>query len=134
MTPDINNLPQLELLASFNSFDELSDIDLKSNIPVQPKFKYYTTQDFVNNEAIIINCTSSKCFSGLHTNIRSLNSNFDNFTQMLTELNHDFSVIGLTETKSVASRSQFININIPGYKFDSQPNLSNAGGIVFFCS
>ena len=96
MTPDINNLPQLELLASFNSFDELSDIDLKSNIPVQPKFKYYTTQDFVNNEAIIINCTSSKCFSGLHTNIRSLNSNFDNFTQMLTELNHDGAKVQVT--------------------------------------
>ena len=53
---------------------------------------------------------------------------------MLTELNHDFSVIGLTETKYVASRSQFINITIPSYNFDSQPSLSNAGGVGFFVS
>ena len=126
-------MPQLELLASLNSFDELSDIDPDSNIPVQSNFKYYTTHEFANNDAII-NCTSSKCFSVLHLNIRSLNSNFDNFTQMLTELNHNFSVIGLTETKYVTSRPHFLNNNIPGYKFDSQPSLSNAGGVGFFVS
>ena len=65
MTPDINNLPQLELLASLNSFDELSDIDPDSNILVQSNFKYHTTQEFADNE-VIINCTSSECFSVLH--------------------------------------------------------------------
>ena len=53
---------------------------------------------------------------------------------MLTELNHDFSVIGLTETKYVTSREQLVNVNIPGYKFDSQPSLSNAGGVGFSVS
>ena len=66
-------MPQLELLASLNSFDELSDTDPDSNIPVQSNFKYYTTHEFANNDAII-NSTSSKCFSVLHLNIRSLNS------------------------------------------------------------
>ena len=52
-----------------------------------------TTQDFENYHKII-NYTSGNCFSVLHSNIRSFNTNFDNFTHMLSELNRNFSIIG----------------------------------------
>ena len=135
MISDNNSLPHLDLIStlnSLNSFNDLSDIDPDQNIPVPSNFNYYTTQDFANDHQII-NCTSSNCFSVLHSNIRSLNANFDNFTHMLNELNHTFSIIGLTDTKFQVSGEQLLNVNIPGYDFISQPSLSSYGGVGFFC-
>ena len=92
MISDYNSLPQLDLISTLNSlsyFNDLSDIDPDQNIPVPSNFKYYTKQDFANDHQII-NCTSSNCFSVLHSNIRSLNANFDNFTHMLNLLYYRF--------------------------------------------
>ena len=41
---------------------------------------------------------SSKSFSIIHTNIRSISKNLNNFDTYLNSLNHEFSVIGLSET------------------------------------
>jgi len=71
----------------------------------------------------------------LHSNIRSLNAHFDNFIELLSELNHKFSLIGLSETKiksSTVNISPTDSFNIPGYNFLSQPTLSNAGGVGIF--
>ena len=54
--------------------------------------------------------------------------------QMITELNHNFSMIGLTETKINSTNDNFANYTIPGYNFFSQPSLSNAGGVGIFIS
>jgi len=54
---------------------------------------------------------------------------------MLSELNHAFSLIGLSETKiKSALTDNNVNFCIPGYEFYSQPSLSNAGGVGFFVS
>ena len=50
--------------------------------------------------------------------------------QLLSDLKHNFSIIGLTETK-INSKRPLININIPGYTCFSQPCLGNAGGSGF---
>ena len=42
------------------------------------------------------------------------------------------SRIGITETKLKIDQEEILNINIPGYKFLSQPSLSNAGGVGVF--
>jgi hypothetical protein len=64
--------------------------------------------------------------------IRSIAANFDSFVHILNELNHPFSIIGLTETKLNTSREELSNQYLPGYTFISQPSLSNAGGTGFF--
>ena len=133
MFHNINNLPQLELLSAFNSLNNLSNIDPDSNIPEQVNFKYFTSQEFADDEEINI-CSSGKYFSVLHFNIRSLNANLDKFSEMLIDLGHSFSVIGLTETKRQASRENIVNSVIPGYSFISQPSLLNAGGVGFYVS
>ena len=92
-----------------------------------------TTSDFKNNYEIS-NCSSGNYFSVVHSNIRSLNANFDGLLQMLTEMNHSFSLIGLTETKYTTFQESLHSHNIPGYLFISQPSLSNAGGTGFFVS
>ena len=53
---------------------------------------------------------------------------------MLSELKHNFSIIGLTETKFNTSKEQICNTCILVYVFVSQSSLSNAGGTGFFIS
>ena len=53
---------------------------------------------------------------------------------MLSELDHSFSIIGLSETKIKSSSESLDNYSIPGYSFLSQPSISNAGGVGFFVS
>lgn len=54
------------------------------------------------------------------------------FSQTLSELNHSFSLIGLTETRFNVSKEVVSNFSLFGYEFISQPSLSNAGGTEFF--
>ena len=72
---------------------------------------------------MISNCTSSKYFFILHSNIRSLNANFYNFMQMVAELNHK---------KMNIANDRAVCANILEYQFISQPSQSNAGGVGFF--
>ena len=100
-------------------------------MPSDINFNYYSTNDFCNNEEIA-NCVAEKPISMLHCYIRSISANMDNFVNMLNELHHPFSIIGLTETKINISKVSVTNIDLPGYQFLSQPSLSNAGGTGFF--
>ena len=51
---------------------------------------------------------------------------------MLFELNNSFSIIGLSETKLKYDKDPLLNTKIEGYIFESQPSLSNAGGVAFY--
>ena len=86
----LNNLLQLDLIQTLNCQNDISNLDPDLNIPSQCNFKYYTADEFRNDD-IIKNCISVNHLSFLHNNIRSLNANFDNFVQMLSELSCSFS-------------------------------------------
>ena len=79
---------------------------------------------------------SGKNFSVLHANIRRLNANFENFSDLLYQLNHSFSLIGLSEIKVNSQNDANISnlYNIPGFDFNFQSSLSNAGGVGFYIS
>ena len=100
-------------------------------MPSDINFDYFTTLDFHSNQDII-NCLSSTSLSFLNCNIRSLQANFDNLVNMLSELYYPISVIGVTETKLKNDREILLNINITGYSFLSQPSYTNAGGVRFY--
>ena len=53
-------------------------------------------------------------------------------TLLLSELQHAFDVIGLSETKIKDSCDRTSNITINGYDFISKPTLTNAGGVGFY--
>ena len=90
-------------------------------MPSDIHFDYFTTHDFHSNQDII-NCLFSNSLSFLNCNIRSLQVNFDNMVDMLSELYILISVIGVTETKLKNDREIWLNINITGYSFLSQPS------------
>ena len=93
-----------------------NEIDPDVNLPLQTNFKYYSVNDFTNDNNIK-NCCNSNYFSALHCNIRSLNANFDIFFEMLHQLKHEFSIIGLTETIIKLDSFNIPNYEVPGYQF-----------------
>lgn len=114
-------------MTSINSNPNLSNIDIDQHLPSVNNFNYYTTHDFHTSEGIRSSFVD-KSISALHLNIRSLAANYDSFFQMLSDLHHPFSIIGLSETKIKQGIDPFENTSLPGYHFLSQPTLSNMLG------
>ena len=125
---NLESLPSFDLSASINNNRNLSKIDIDLNLPSVTNFGYYSIHEFHSNEDIR-STISDKAFSALHFNIRSLAANFDYFFEMLSDMNYSFSVIGLSETKIIVGMDSYLNTNLPGYCFLSQPSMSNAGGV-----
>lgn len=128
---NLESLPSFDLSVSINNNRNLSNIDIDLNLPFVTNFGYYSIHEFHSNEDIQ-STISDKAFSALHFNIRSLAANFDYFFQMLSDMNYSFSVIGLSETKIKVGMDSYLNTNLPGYCFLSQPSMSNAGGVGFY--
>ena len=66
-------------------------------------------------------------FSMIHTNIRSLPKNFDNFIIFLKLLNRKLSCIGISETW-LNDISPIDTFNIPNYSFLCKSRSSKRGG------
>ena len=128
---NLESLPCFDLSTFINNYPNLSSIDIDLNLPSVTNFGYYSTHEFHSSEDIR-STISDKTFSALHFNIRSLSANFDDFFHMLCDLKYSFSVIGLSETKLKVGIDSFVNTNLPGYHFLSQPSMSNAGGVGFY--
>lgn len=127
----LNSLPCFDIMSLIDKNSNLSNIDVDQQLPVVSNFNYYSTHDFHSNEEIN-SLGTTKSFSALHHNIRSLEANFDPFCHLLNDLNLTFSVLGLTETKISINKYPLRNIDIPGYQFLSQPTISAAGGVGFY--
>ena len=123
-----SSLPRLDVTSSISNIDHLTNLDIDLHMPSDLNFDYFTSYDFHSNQGII-NCLSSNSLSFLNCNIRSLQANFDNLANMLTELYFLISVVGVTETKLKNDKEVLLNINITGYSFLSQPSCTNAGGV-----
>ena len=121
------SLPRLDITSSISNIDHLTNSDIDIHMPSDLNFNYFTTHDFHANEDII-NCLTSNSLSFVNCNIRSLQANFDNLVNMLSELYFPISLLGVTETKLKNDQDTLVNINITGYNFLSQPSCTNAGG------
>ena len=104
------------MFSSLTNVPNLIDADVDNNVLSQGDFNYYYS---VND------------FSVIHSNVRSLAANHDKLTIMLSNLGHNFHVIGLTETRIMNGNDPVVNTDIPCYKFISQPSLHHAGGAGF---
>ena len=101
---------------------------MDNNILYDINFDHYTPHEF-HSKVCIRNAISKKPFSIIHCNIRSLSANFDSLSTLLSDLQHNFSVIGISETRLLVGREQITNTSIPGYTFFSQPSVQEAGGV-----
>ena len=75
-------------------------------------------------------CVNDSSFSLLCNNIRSLKRNLENFqVHLLDELNFEFSIIGVSETKTISGKEMDFNPSIPGYVFEYVPTPLASGGV-----
>ena len=91
-------------------------------------FNYYETHAFhklKNN----LKLNKSENFSIFHSNICSLQENFDKLEILLDNLEHQFDVIALTETWHMEKNINFTPGILPGYqKYEGLAGLTKKGG------
>ena len=68
----------------------------------------------------------------MHTNVRSLAANHDKLTSLISDLTHNFHLLGISETKIMAGIDPVANVSVAGYNYISQPSNQNAGGVGFY--
>ena len=90
--------------------------------------KYYNSEEFVDE------FSNSKCFSAFHLNIASLTKHFDELQTLLSLLNINFSVIGITETKFLKDIQPSTNFTLNGYCCEHTPTEMSAGGALLYIS
>ena len=74
----------------------------------------------------------SKSLSLLHLNICSLSKNFDNFCILLKEINMNFDIIALTESRIKKNLVTPINIELENYSNEHTPIEIAAGGALLY--
>ena len=126
----LNSLYDLNLF-QLNSMDRLVDpeVNLTSNCI---RSKYYTPHSFSQH---VINKQFASNLSFLHTNIRSLKKNFEDFQHhVLNEVNVHFTIIGVTETRIREGDSINLSLmpELPGYRFEFVPTPLAAAGVGLF--
>ena len=92
----LDSLPRFVIMSALCKNQTLCQIDIDSQLPGTTSFDYFTPHDFHLSEETR-SCISKNSFSALHFNIRSLAANFTSFCQLLDNLGHTFSIIGLSE-------------------------------------
>lgn len=120
----IKNRYQLNLINNPATVDVDIDPDrnfLKGNCK---NSAYFLESEF--NKLTLDNNISSKNFSCLHINARSLSKNIDKLQLLLTRLSHSFSVICVSETWANGINDSFLNL--PGYNCVVKPRVNKIGG------
>ena len=120
----------------FNKFNDfftsqtLSNSDIEDEVSSNPiNCKYFSINDFCNS-----NFDSNNSLSIFHMNISSLNLHFDELSTMLTLLNFQFDILGLTETRLKKQHGISFPISIDGYSFEHTPTESSCGGALLYIS
>ena len=106
----LESLPSFDISTFINNNSTLSSIAIDLQLPSLTNFGYYSTHEFHSSEDIQLTICL-RAFSVLHFNIRSLAANFDAFHQMLSDMNHSFSIIGVSETKIKVGVDPYIQWN-----------------------
>ena len=111
-----------------------SNLNLDCNLGNQPaRCQYFSPHSFSKFKNTVHN--DQDCFSLFHNNIRSLKHNLENpQVHLLDELDYNFSVIGVTETKITRADSLNFKPNLPNYGFEYVPTLLSCGGVGIYIS
>ena len=119
-------ISSLNLLpTSLDTIDE-DDENEENFLSISVNCKYYELHEFKDIQ------NKSKFFSALHLNISSLDKHFDKLHTLLAETNHQFEIIGLTETRLSESIKNSRKYSIQNYKIEDKPTQASAGGAMLY--
>lgn len=114
---------------------DIFSLNTRQNFDINPDFQYnnqicanyYSPSSF----NAVKRTSDNSSFSIIHNNVRSLQLHLDDLqAHLLDELNYDFDIIGISETKISSSAKQTtLNLNIPGYNFEHVPTPLLFGGV-----
>jgi len=90
--------------------------------------RYYDIPSFHT----LVKDKNSFYFSALHLNIASMAQHFDEFDSFLAQVNLNFSVIRISETRFLINRDPVLNFNLSGYSCVHTPTKSTAGGALLY--
>ena len=125
----IINLKEL----NFDKNQSYSNKDPNDHVIDPTNFSYYLTHDFHKLHKKNSNKTNNTNFSVLHTNICSLQGNFDNLEQLLNNLEYEFDIIALTETWHTEGNQNFIPGLLTGYQhYEGISGSTLKGGCGFY--
>ena len=91
---------------------------------------------YYNNEQLkelVSDKNNSKGLSLLHLNIY-LYLYIDKLRNLLSELNSNFTIIGITETRLTTKKEPVNSIEIPNYNIEQTPKESDKGGALLYIS
>ena len=88
--------------------------------------EYYSNRNLLSK----VRTLPRDAFSVYHTNIRSIQKNFDIFVHSLDELNYSFDVIGLTETWLRDEPDSLLTI--PNYNIEYKNRHKTGGGVMLY--
>ena len=134
-----NQLPTKRQLENPNGLHDLGLFRLKSNLDgslntnnlfnQQIYTRYYSPNNFNKKLNSRTKDDMETCFSIFHNNIISLNHNLERLqTNYLTEIDFQFDIIGLTETK-ITKTTCNLSFEIPGYTFQYVATRLASGGV-----
>ena len=113
---------------SIHNLINLDDDDNDDHISPKVNSKYLDIKQFNSFEHDV-----PSSFGMFHTNIASLNAHIDDLKSVLSRLNFNFDVIGISEHKIKKDTTPSNNIKIPGYQeFVFEPTTTNFGGTGFY--
>lgn len=123
-----------------NRYDHLEDVH---NLEFDPDMNFFSDNDnpqhckYYNEEQFnsLIDSQSKDCtlFSVFHLNIRSLPKNYDQLVNLLSTLNHTFSVIGLSESWLTENSKESGLYELPSYNsVHSIRQYRTGGGVSIF--
>ena len=90
--------------------------------------QYFLKDDF-NKTFNTVDCKGTNFF---HMNISLLTYNFDQLHALLSEININFDLIGVTERRLKKDRTRTTNIDINGYTFEHTPTEASCGGSLLY--
>ena len=105
--------------------------DIFNDEEFAPQSKYYTAKEFISAFNTVNQNDKPNLFSLMHINIRSLQKNFETFSEFLNILNKfPFSIIGMTETWLHSTTPPIFDID--NYTFNHIYRKHGKGGGVAF--
>ena len=114
------------IIANSGHINNVINFYLLSSNPIN--CKYFNIDDFCSS-----NFDNNGSFSAFHMNVSSLTANFDELSSLLSLLNFEFSILGLTETR-IKNNNVSIQIGIEGYSYEHTPTESSCGGGILYIS
>ena len=119
--PDIFSLPSFRVKTLLDKLPGSITIQTQDFLSNSIQSKYFTPADFISSKI------PKNCFSIFHLNIASLEYHVDELKSLISVLNHDFDVIGITETK-IKNSEPLSNLKLEGYNFEFTPTNTSFGG------